>query len=630
MYQYTDFDRRFIRARAAQYRDQLERHLAGSLGDEEFKPLRLQNGWYIQRHAPMLRVAIPYGALASRQLRALADIAEEHDRGYGHFTTRQNLQYNWIALSDSADVMDRLAAVDMHGIQTSGNCVRNISSDVFAGIAPDEIVDPRPFCEILRQWSTLHPEFAYLPRKFKIAVSGAREDRVAAGWYDIGLQALSDDDGQIGFRVQVGGGMGRTPMIGAVIRDFLPWPQLLLYVEAILRVYNSYGRRDNIWKARIKMLVKAEGARFTEAVEREFADILQRDLGGDAHLITLHEFNRVASQFAPPHGVRLDAPDAAAAPAALAGGPAHEPAYLRWLQRNVHPHRVPGLRAVTLSLKRAGQAPGDATAPQMRAAADLADRYSHGELRVSHEQNLVLPWVSAAALHALWQDARETGFATPNIGLLTDMIACPGGDFCSLANARSIPIAAAITERYTDLDELFDIGDIDLNISGCINSCGHHHSGHIGILGVDKDGAEWYQITVGGADGSELGGAALPGKIIGPSFAAEEVPDVVEALIALYLRQRQPGERFVAFARRVGAPPFKAAADAVRRATAMAQDPAQHPAQHPQAAVPPLTAPEADATAVGGRPLSPERPPGRLAEPSPVGGQTNWGDPAFR
>ncbi len=617
MYQYTDFDRRFIRARAAQYRDQLERHLAGSLGDDAFKPLRLQNGWYIQRHAPMLRVAIPYGALASRQLRALADIAEEYDRGYGHFTTRQNLQYNWIALADSADVMDRLAAVDMHGIQTSGNCVRNISSDVFAGIAPDEIVDPRPFCEILRQWSTLHPEFAYLPRKFKIAVSGAREDRVAAGWYDIGLQALSDDDGQIGFRVQVGGGMGRTPMIGAVIRDFLPWQQLLVYVEAILRVYNSYGRRDNIWKARIKMLVKAEGARFTEAVEGEFADILQRDLGGDAHLITLHEFNRVASQFAPPQGVRLDASDATAA---RSTDPARELAHARWLQRNVHPHRVAGLRAVTLSLKRAGQAPGDVTAQQMRAAADLADRYSHGELRVSHEQNLVLPWVSAAALHALWQDAREAGFATPNIGLLTDMIACPGGDFCSLANARSIPIAAAITERYTDLDELFDIGDIDLNISGCINSCGHHHSGHIGILGVDKDGAEWYQITVGGADGSEVGGAALPGKIIGPSFAAEEVPDVVEALVALYLRQRQPGELFVAFARRVGAQPFKAAADAVRRATAAPERP-QATATQPTAT--------ADENAAGAQPALRERPQGRLADPSPVAVKASWDGPAL-
>ena len=617
MYQYTDFDRRFIRARAAQYRDQLERHLAGSVGDDAFKPLRLQNGRYIQRHAPMLRVAIPYGALASRQLRALADIAEEYDRGYGHFTTRQNLQYNWIALADSADVMDRLAAVDMHGIQTSGNCVRNISSDVFAGIAPDEIVDPRPFCEILRQWSTLHPEFAYLPRKFKIAVSGAREDRVAAGWYDIGLQALSDDDGQIGFRVQVGGGMGRTPMIGAVIRDFLPWQQLLVYVEAILRVYNSYGRRDNIWKARIKMLVKAEGARFTEAVEREFADILQRDLGGDAHLITLHEFNRVASQFAPPQGVRLDASDATAA---RSTDPARELAHARWLQRNVHPHRVAGLRAVTLSLKRAGQAPGDVTAQQMRAAADLADRYSHGELRVSHEQNLVLPWVSAAALHALWQDAREAGFATPNIGLLTDMIACPGGDFCSLANARSIPIAAAITERYTDLDELFDIGDIDLNISGCINSCGHHHSGHIGILGVDKDGAEWYQITVGGADGSEVGGAALPGKIIGPSFAAEEVPDVVEALVALYLRQRQPGELFVAFARRVGAQPFKTAADAVRRATAAPERP-QATATQPTAT--------ADENAAGAQPALRERPQGRLADPSPVAVKASWDGPAL-
>ncbi|MBW4048595.1 MAG: nitrite/sulfite reductase [Proteobacteria bacterium] len=565
MYGYTDFDRRFIRARAAQYRDQLERYLAGSLGEEEFKPLRLQNGWYVQRHAPMLRVAIPYGALTSAQLHALAAIAEEFDRGYAHFTTRQNIQFNWIPLVQSADVMDRLAAVDMHGIQTSGNCIRNITSDVFAGIAPDEIIDPRPFCEILRQWSTLHPEFAYLPRKFKIAIGGAREDRVAASWYDVGLQAVADDTGQVGFRVQVGGGMGRTPMIGAIIREFLPWSQLLLYIEAILRVYNAYGRRDNIWKARIKILVKAEGARFAEAVEREFADIAQRDAGGAAHLLTVQDFNRFAALFAPSPGV-----DLSPTPAATIGIVESDPqaAFERWKQRNVHAHRLNGYHAVTLSLKRPGRAPGDVTAAQMRAAAALADRYSQGELRVSHEQNLVLPWVPKASLRALWRDAREGGFGTPNIGLLTDMISCPGGDFCALANARSIPIAAAIAERYADLDELFDIGEIDLNISGCINSCGHHHSGHIGVLGVDKDGAEWYQITIGGSDGSGVGGAALPGKILGPSFAAEEVPDVIEALVSLYLRQRKQGERFVDLARRIGLAPFKEAADAVRRATA--------------------------------------------------------------
>jgi sulfite reductase (NADPH) hemoprotein beta-component len=559
MYRYSEFDRQFVRARAAQFRDQLERHLAGELGEDEFKPLRLQNGWYIQRHAPMTRISIPYGALSATQLRALADIADTFDRGYAHFTTRQNVQFNWIALPRAADVMDRLAEVEMHGIQTSGNCVRNIASDVFAGIAPDELVDPRPFAEILRQWSTLHPEFAYLPRKFKISLSGALEDRVAAGWYDIALQALHDADGRLGWRVQVGGGMGRTPMIGRVVREFLPWSQMLLYVEAILRVYNSYGRRDNIWKARIKILVKAEGQRFVDAVEREFDAILHDDLDGASHLITEAELQRVAAQFAPPAGLLDGAQDAPASA---------EPGYARWLQRNVHAHRWGAYRAVTLSLKRVGQAPGDVTSAQMRAAAELADGFGFGELRVSHEQNLVLPWVEAARLPELWRLARAHGFATPNIGLLTDMIACPGGDVCSLANARSIPIAAAIAERYTDLDELHDIGDIALNISGCINSCGHHHSGHIGVLGVDKDGAEWYQVTVGGADGSSRGPEAGPGRIIGPSFAADEVPDVVEALVEVYLAQRGSGERFVDFARRVGVEPFRAAADAVRRSTA--------------------------------------------------------------
>jgi sulfite reductase (NADPH) hemoprotein beta-component len=565
MYQYTDFDRRFVHARAAQYRDQLERNLRGELSDEEFRPLRLQNGWYVQRHAPMARIAVPYGALSSRQLRQLARIAREFDRGYGHFTTRQNLQFNWIPLHRSADVMELLADVDMHGIQTSGNCIRNITSDAFAGIAPDEIVDPRPYCEILRQWSSLHPEFAFLPRKFKIAVSGAREDRAAIGWHDIGLQLLRNDAGDIGFKVLAGGGMGRTPIIGAVMSEFVPWQQILVFVEAIVRVYNRYGRRDNLYKSRIKILVKAEGAKFVEAVQQEFRNILERDAEGGAHIIPLAEFDRVAGHFVDPQGIEaLPKGTAATAVDAPLG-------YRRWLERNVHAHRVPGYRAVTLSLKRGGQAPGDVTDEQMDRAADLADRFSCGELRVTHEQNLVLAWVREADLFELWKAAKAASFATPNIGLLTDMIACPGGDVCALANARSIPIAAALTERFNDLDELYDIGDIDLHISGCINSCGHHHSGHIGILGVDKDGNEWYQVSLGGSDGSTLSGAATPGKVIGPSFAADEVPDVVEALVETYRAHRAASERFVDTVRRVGAEPFKSAANAVRSATRVAE-----------------------------------------------------------
>lgn len=563
MYTYTDFDAHFVRQRAAQYRDQLQRNLKGQLSDEEFRPLRLQNGWYVQRHAPMLRVAVPYGELSSRQLRALARIARDFDKGYGHFTTRQNLQYNWIPLDKSADVMDVLANVHMHGIQTSGNCIRNITSDCFAGVAADEVVDPRPYCEILRQWSTLHPEFAHLPRKFKIAVSGAREDRAAIAWHDIGLQLLKNQAGEVGFKVLVGGGMGRTPVIGTVIAEFLPWQQLLVYIEAIVRVYNRYGRRDNMYKARIKILVKAEGQRFVDDVNKEFKDILERDVEGAAHLIPQAEFDRVNACFVRPAGV----------------APSHEPsdapadappAFRRWLQRNVHAHQVPGYRAVTLSLKRAGQAPGDATDAQMDLAASLADRFSHGELRVSHDQNLVLPWVKESELFALWQAARDASFATPNIGLLTDMIACPGGDFCSLANARSLPLAAELTARYQDLDELYDIGDIDLHISGCINSCGHHHSGHIGVLGVDKDGAEWYQVTLAGSDGSAQSGDAVPGKVIGPSFAADEVADAIEAVIDTYRGQRAANERFIDTVKRVGLEPFKAAANAIRRSTAKA------------------------------------------------------------
>lgn len=565
MYQYTSFDRQFVRQRAAQFRDQLQRNLAGELADDDFRPLRLQNGWYIQRHAPMLRVAVPYGELSSRQLRQLGRIARELDQGFGHFTTRQNMQFNWIPLPRAADAMDLLAEADMHGIQTSGNCIRNITTDAFAGIAPDEVVDPRPYCEVLRQWSTLHPEFAFLPRKFKIAVSGTREDRAAIAWHDIGLQLLKNAAGEVGFRVLVGGGMGRTPVIATEVNAFVPWQQILVYIEAIVRVYNRFGRRDNAYKARIKILVKAEGQKFIDAVNAEFDKILNQDAGGREHLIPEAELERVARHFELPAGVRPATTTHAFDPHRAGPAPA---AFLRWMERNVHPHRVPGYRAVTLSLKRPGQAPGDVTADQMDAAATLADRYSLGELRVSHDQNLVLPWVREADLFSVWHAARDASFATPNIGLLTDMIACPGGDFCALANARSIPVAASITERFDDLDALHDIGDIDLHISGCMNSCGHHHTGHIGILGVDKDGSEWYQVSLAGSDGSTLSGASTPGKVIGPSFSADEVPDVVEALIDVYLREREPGERFVDAARRLGVPPFRAAADAVRRDTA--------------------------------------------------------------
>jgi len=566
MYRYTDFDQQFVKARAAQFRDQLQRHLAGELPDDDFRPLRLQNGWYVQRHAPMLRVAVPYGELSSRQLHQLARIAREHDLqdagtpqergGFGHFTTRQNLQFNWIPLEQAADVMDLLAEVEMHGIQTSGNCIRNITSDALAGIAPDEDVDPRPYCEILRQWSTLNPEFAFLPRKFKIAVTGAREDRAATAWHDIGLQLRKNETGEVGFEVHVGGGMGRTPVIGTLVNGFVPWQQILVFIEAVVRVYNLHGRRDNMYKARIKILVKAEGQKFIDAVNAEFAALLP----DSPHVIPQAEFDRVARCFTAPVN-----PQPGFAPAPEADSPR---AYTRWLERNVHAHKLPGYRAVTLSLKRAGLPPGDVTADQMDGAAELAERFSQSELRVTHDQNLLLPWVPESQLRALWLAAREGGFATPNIGFLTDMIACPGGDLCALANARSIPIAAAINERFDDLDTLYDIGDIDLHISGCINSCGHHHSGHIGILGVDKDGSEWYQVTVAGSDGSTISGAATPGKVIGPSFAADEVPDVIEALVDTFRRERQAGERFIDTARRLGTPPFRAAADAVRRSTA--------------------------------------------------------------
>jgi sulfite reductase (NADPH) hemoprotein beta-component len=563
MYRYTDFDRHFVHARAAQFRDQLERNLSGALSDDEFRPLRLQNGWYVQRHAPMLRVAVPYGEISSQQLRTLGRIAAEFDQGFAHLTTRQNVQFNWIPLNRAADVMDRLADVDMHGIQTSGNCIRNTTSDALAGIAVDEEVDPRPYCELLRQWSTLHPEFAFLPRKFKVAVTGASEDRAAIAWHDIGLQVRRNEVGAVGFRVLVGGGMGRTPIIASEIHAFVPWQQILVFIEAIVRVYNLYGRRDNAYKARIKILVKAEGQAFVDAVKLEFKQLLIQD--GGAHLLSQQELDRVSPSFLPPVGLHVTADSEASATTTTA-----TPQLTRWLSRNVHPHRWAGYRAVTLSLKYPGQAPGDITAEQMNAAADLADRFSHGELRITHDQNLLLPWVRVTDLAELHEAARAQRLAHPNIGLITDMITCPGGDFCALANARSIPVAQSITERFEDLDTLFDLGDIDLHISGCMNSCGHHHTGHIGILGVDKDGSEWYQITLGGSDGSTLSGAPVPGKVIGPSFAAEEVPDAIEALLEVYRDRRSQGETFIDTLRRIGSDEFKRRAHTTRTVTTAA------------------------------------------------------------
>ncbi|WP_306563862.1 nitrite/sulfite reductase [Aquabacterium sp.] len=566
MYQYTDFDKQFVRQRAAQFRDQLERNLAGKLGDEEFRPLRLQNGWYVQRHAPMLRVAVPYGELSAPQIRQLARIAREHDRGYAHFTTRQNVQFNWIPLTQSADVMDLLAEVNMHGIQTSGNCIRNITADAMVGVAEDDVIDARPYCEVLRQWSTLHPEFAFLPRKFKIAVNGAKEDRAATYWHDIGLHLIKNDAGEVGFRVLVGGGMGRTPITASEINAFVPWQQILVYIEAIVRVYNRFGRRDNMYKARIKILVKAEGQKFFDQVNEEFHNILTRDVDGAAHFIPQAEFDRVNASFAFPAAVQAHAPSGNGLPADASE--AEQKQFAKWLERNVRGHKVQGYKNVTLSVKRPGQAPGDVTDTQMDAIADMADRFSCGELRVTHDQNALLPFVREEDLYALWQAAKAATLASPNIGLLSDMIACPGGDFCALANARSIPIANDLIERYQDLDELYDIGEIDLHISGCINSCGHHHSGHIGILGVDKDGSEWYQITLGGSDGSNHAPTSVTGKVIGPSFSADEVTDVIEAVIETYRAQRSVNEKFIDTVKRIGIDPFKTAANAVRRATA--------------------------------------------------------------
>ncbi len=537
MYLYDEIDQRLVDERVRQFRDQTRRFLDGQLSEDEFKALRLRNGLYIQRYAPMLRIAIPYGILSFRQLRKLAEVARRYDRGYGHFSTRQNLQLNWPKLEQVPDILAELATVQMHAIQTSGNGFRNVTTDHFAGVAQDEIVDSFVWCELLRQWSTFHPEFSYLPRKFKIAVNGSLEDRAAVGVHDIGLHAVREDN-QVGFRVLVGGGLGRTPIVGVTIREFLPWQHLLSYLEAILRVYNRHGRRDNIHKARVKILVKERGAeRFREEVEAEWAHLKD----GPATL-TEADVAGVAARFTRPSYEKLS--DTVFD---------ETPAFHAWHKRNVQPHKVPGYAAVTLSLKKTGVPPGDATSDQMDAIASLAERYSFGELRVSHEQNLVLADVRQRDLPALWREARALGLATPNIGQLTNIISCPGGDFCALANAKSLPVAQAIQERFDELDYLHEIGELDLNISGCINACGHHHVGHIGILGVDKNGEEWYQVEIGGNQAP----AAL-GKVIGPSFARAEIPDVIERLIGAYLERRDSeAERFVDVVHRIGIEPFK-------------------------------------------------------------------------
>lgn len=544
MYKYDEIDQAIVDQRVAQYRDQVRRFLAGELSDEEFRPLRLQNGLYIQRHAPMLRIAVPYGTLSSRQLRKLADIAKRYDRGYGHFSTRTNLQLNWPKLEDTPDILAELATVQMHAIQTSGNCIRNITTDQFAGVAPDEILDPRAVAEIIRQWSTFHPEFALLPRKFKIAVSGTKQDRAIVQAHDIGLEFFYDDQQKMAVKVWVGGGLGRTPILGSVIREHLEWQHILTYCEAIIRVYNLHGRRDNSFKARIKILVKALGIdEFRRQVDEEW-----QHLKDGPNTITEAELARVSQYFTAMPYETLPAHDAG-----FDSAIASNPAFAAWVKRCVHGHKQPGYRAVTLSLKPHGKAPGDITSEQMNVVADLADKYSFGELRASHEQNLILTDVKLSDLYSVWEIARANGLATPNIGLLTDIICCPGGDFCSLANAKSIPIAEAIQMQFDNLDYLHDIGELELNISGCMNACGHHHVGHIGILGVDKDGSEWYQVTIGGKQGND----ASLGTVIGRAFAAEEMPGVIQRLIEVYLRERTDEERFIDTVRRIGVTPFK-------------------------------------------------------------------------
>jgi sulfite reductase (NADPH) hemoprotein beta-component len=562
MYKYDAIDQALVDQRVAQFRDQVARRLNGSLAEEEFRPLRLQNGLYHQRHAYMLRVAIPYGLLNSKQLRTLAVIAQQYDRGYGHFTTRQNIQYNWVNLEETPDILAEFAKVEMHAIQTSGNCIRNITSDAFAGVAADEYVDPRPICELLRQWSTLHPEFAHLPRKFKFAINGAKEDRTVLLCHDVGIELKKNTGGELLANIYAGGGMGRTPILGSLIKEDLPWQLLPSYLTALLRVYNRFGRRDNLYKARIKILVKALGPNeFARQVEGEWMHIAK----GDDNF-TQSEWDRVAQHFTRPAYkalITLFTEDL------LSNLPITEKvAFARWHERNVRAHQVPGYASVILSLKHHGIAPGDASSGQMNAIADLADQYSFGELRVTHEQNLVLADVEQTQLFSLWQAAKKQKVALPNIGLLTDIIACPGGDFCSLANAKSLPIAKAIQERFDDLDYLHDLGDISLNISGCINSCGHHHVGNIGVLGVDKDGEEWYQITLGGEQGND----AAIGKVMGPSFYADEIPDVMTSIINTYIGQRSHDESFIQTYRRLGVTPFKEAAYSNAKAKVQKQD----------------------------------------------------------
>ncbi len=546
MYRYDHYDHRMLEDRIAQFRDQTQRFLKGELAPAEFLPLRLQNGLYVQRLAPMLRVAIPYGMLSSTQLRKLAFIADHFDKGYGHFTTRQNIQFNWPALEEVPDILAHLAEVEMHAIQTSGNCIRNTTTDQFAGCAANEIADSRPYCEIIRQWSTFHPEFAFLPRKFKIAVCGTQDDQAATQVHDIGLYIVRNAAGELGFRVLVGGGLGRTPIIGKQIRDFLPEHELLTYLDAILRVYNREGRRDNKYKARIKILVKETGVdAFRDKVEAEW-----QALKGGALRLTDAEIARCAQYFQDPAYRQFPSTCDA-----LTKAVSQDVLFASWVAHNVHAHKTPGYAIVTVSVKTTGVPPGDVSADQMRALADLADHYSFGELRISHEQNVILADVEQTQLYALWQSLRAQQLGTANLGLLTDIICCPGGDFCALANAKSIPIAEAIQRRFDDPQRLQDIGALSVNISGCMNACGHHHVGNIGILGVDKKGEEFYQISLGGAADHD---AAL-GQIVGPSFAQEDVPDVIDKILTVYTQQRLAGERFIDTFNRVGIDPFKEA-----------------------------------------------------------------------
>ncbi|MFZ4653426.1 MAG: nitrite/sulfite reductase [Methylococcaceae bacterium] len=543
MYQYDHYDQTLVNERAQQFREQTRRFLEGELTEDQYRPLRLMNGLYLQRHAPMLRVAIPYGLLSSAQMRTLAHIARTYDQGYGHFTTRQNIQYNWPKLETVPDILDDLAKVQMHAIQTSGNCIRNTTSDHLAGVAADELEDPRPYCEIIRQWSTLHPEFAFLPRKFKIAVSGAQRDRAATQVHDIGLQLVKNARGDVGFEVLVGGGLGRTPIIGVVIRDFLPKEDLLSYLEAILRVYNQWGRRDNKYKARIKILVKETGIEsFAQWVEKEWATIR------DGMRLDQAEIDRVSAFFKTRHYHSLPEVDPA-----LEEQLARNPAFAAWVRRNTVSHKIKGYRAVFLSLKPHGQPPGDMTDTQMDAVANLMDRFSFGEIRVTHTQNLVMADVEQQHLLDLWQALDHLGLATPNVGTATDMITCPGLDFCSLANAASISVATGIQSLFDDLDYLYDLGDIRINISGCMNGCGHHTVGHIGILGVDKKGEEWYQITLGGSSSND----ASLGDRLGPSVAKADVTHTIEHILLTYRDLREGEETFLETVRRIGMEPFQ-------------------------------------------------------------------------